>query len=75
MQNVSESLEERLETQTEPPLEETEHFLEELDLGDLGPIAEEGSDEKSGSWSPHNLERFDWFDRLDWFDNLTRSNG
>ena len=30
---------------------------------------------KSGSWSPHNLERFDWFDRLDWFDNLTRSNG
>lgn len=46
VQNVSESLEERLETQTEPPLEETEHFLEELDLGDLGPIAEEGSDEK-----------------------------
>ena len=37
--------------------------------------SEEGSDEKSGSWSPHNLERFDWFDRLDWFDNLTRSNG
>ena len=37
--------------------------------------AEEASDEKSGSWSPHNLERFDWFDRLDWFDNLTRSNG